>query len=418
MSLWYFHRKGDDRLPPRIDQSLLSILSTPSDLINCIDRLESSTPTFRSILERDSSFIDQVAYIVSIDFVYLMSKIMGEKRFNELLNNIEGVSVVLGYTRNPELLNAYKQKMSSLTQTENDFNQLHQCLSSRRILSKISFLEPSKIGQIIQQCGQLNIFSQYFLWAQWNRGNAIYQTIFAYLTSEQKSEALALWLNLPGSSSIHGFLVILSALTPNDRSLLLSTPFMVNTILQYRLEIYQLDRIVSYFSPEERRNYLYFALFRKAIKIRSRHCLGYYDPLIDEYFVEMTNRIRWPLDEDSLHALDRNLSATLDSLTSLQLKAVRQYIDELRERARQCIGFFYPGSYKKAGEIEAALLRVPPQLRGSVLSCPFESNLVLQAIARIEGSEKWNRTALARVHKIHAQLRAAVPELAMDSVRP
>lgn len=418
VSLWYFHRNGDHRLPPRIDERLLSIVCTTSDLINCIDSLEGFRPTFKSVLERDDHFKEQVEFIASIDFVYIMFKIMGEKRFNELLNNIEGVSVVLQYTKNPELLHAYKQKMSSLTQTENDFNQLHQCLSSRKILRTISYLEPSQIGQIIQRCGQLNIFIQYYSYAQWTRGNAIYQTIFAYLTSEQKSEALALWLKLSGSSSINGFLVILSALTPNDRSLLLSTPFMVNTILHQRLEIYQLDKIVSYFSPEEQRNYLYFALFRKALRIFRHHRLGYYDPLIYEYFVETINRIRWPLDEDSLHELDRNLSATLNSVTSLQLKAVEQYVDELRKRARQCIGFFYPGSNKKALQIVAALLRVPPQLRGSVLSRPFESNLVLQAIARIEGSEKWNRTALARVHKIHAQLRAADPELAMDRVRP
>ena len=101
--------------------------------------------------------------------------------------------------------------------------------------------------------------------------------------------------------------------------------------------------------------------------------------------------------------LQEEFSYMLDSVTSHEVQAIKQYSQTLKAKTTCVSGFFKKSPWSKAREIERALCDMPIVARGTVLS--QDNNLVKTAISKSRTPGKKHSQGLFKVQRILENLR-------------
>ena len=165
-----------------------------------------------------------------------------------------------------------------------------------------------------------------------------------------------------------------------------------------------LQTIGAYFNPQARDSNRYYQLFSKVFAIED-YPVGFDDRKLSAYVADAKTRIRDLESPGVFDALNEEFSAVLRSVASPEVRAVKQYIEQLRHKKDRCTTIFKNDCTEKAHEIERALCDIDPQNRGTVVT--GGPNPVTTAITTGRISKKVNPVGLVKVEQILAQLRNA-----------
>ena len=199
--------------------------------------------------------------------------------------------------------------------------------------------------------------------------------------------------------------LILSEFDHHEGSILLSS--IIDHLAPLVISKADFQRLRFTFTAEARASNRSLQLIEKVLTI-AEHQAGANDTKLRDYVDYAKRRIIGVKTPDGFDVLDREFSAMLRSVSCVQVRAVRQYVDELR-RKRDHLGTLWKDScISKAQVIETALCNMEPQTRGNALVAVVgELNPVIKAIniGRVSGG--MNLACLAKVETIVMQLRSA-----------
>ena len=126
-----------------------------------------------------------------------------------------------------------------------------------------------------------------------------------------------------------------------------------------------LDLVSAFFDPEAVMSNRHFQLLRTVFAIADQSAKAD-DSLLKAYVDNALANIRAMEATSDVDALQSTLSRTLHSVSSTEVRAVKQYMTELIQKAAQC-GFSGKRYRDKVASIQEALSRMPPETRGTVL---------------------------------------------------
>ena len=178
-------------------------------------------------------------------------------------------------------------------------------------------------------------------------------------------------------------------------------PHIIDKILPFIKTKADFDIIRARFTPETCASNPHFQLFSTVFAI-AEHPLKEDDTLLKDYVEHALANLR-SLDVSSdIAPLQLRLSAALNSVSSIEVRAVKQYMAELIQKAAQC-GFSGKSYRDKVTAIQDALLRMPLDARGTVLT--GEPNPVQTAICKGRLSGQNKSELLDKVKRIAVALR-------------
>ena len=193
----------------------------------------------------------------------------------------------------------------------------------------------------------------------------------------------------------------LSSLTPEGLTDVLSN-MMVYIVPLIKTKD-DLKTIGNYFNHLACDSNRYIQLLSNLFAIEERS-VGSNDRKLSAYVADAKTRIR-DLDRPGVfEAINEEFSTILRSVASPEVSAVKQYVEELRQKRTHCTTLFKSNCMKKAQSIESALCDMDLLSRGTVVT--GGQNPVKTAISTGRISGIVNPLGLVKVEQILAQLRA------------
>lgn len=194
----------------------------------------------------------------------------------------------------------------------------------------------------------------------------------------------------------------LSSLSAAQRTIVLDT--MMDKITPLIKTKADLKFLGTYFSTIELESNRYVKLLSTVFAIAEQSVKAD-DRLLSDYVDHAIASIREVKSTSDVDELQSRLSATLQSVNSTEVRAVRQYLGTLIQKAAQCGIINGPIYRKKVTDITDALSKMSPDSRGTVLT--GASNPVQMAIKTRAFSKTQKPSILEKVKKIEAELRGA-----------